>query len=122
MDNYQLRKKNIHRASNSRKHVIWWFNGKKCARKWCRVTDPKLLTVDHIVPASIALRSGWNKKEINGRENLQLLCQKHHNEKDKDLRSMFQCKNPHHDDCFIDRIPCYSCGMVKVLRPSSNPI
>ena len=68
-----------------RKHNIWWLTGKKCAWKWCRVHDPKLLTIDHIVPIARAIDLGWKKYQINHRDNLQLLCRKHHDLKDYDI-------------------------------------
>lgn len=54
--------------------------GKYCMAQGCLETY--LLTVDHVVPISVAYYLNWTVWQTSAMSNLQLLCQKHHSEKD----------------------------------------
>lgn len=63
------------------KNAVWYRN-KKCAWRWCREKDITQLTVDHIVPISVAYYLNWSVKQTRSYGNIQLLCAKHHAVKD----------------------------------------
>ena len=64
------------------KMALFWRNKKKCAWRWCRERDIMRLTIDHIVPISVAYYLNWSVKQTRAYGNMQLLCQKHHATKD----------------------------------------
>lgn len=54
----------------------------------CKVTSIEALTIDHIMPKAMARILGWADDQINSPDNLQLLCQRHHNFKDRDTSAI----------------------------------
>ena len=43
------------------------------------------MSVDHIMPRSLAKLFGWSPQEVNDLDNKQLLCDPHHKEKDRNV-------------------------------------
>ena len=75
-------------SSSTSKTEIYFKNGQKCAFPNCSETRMELLTKDHIVPISVAYYLNWTFFEVRDVSNMQLLCQKHHNEKDKQVNEL----------------------------------
>jgi len=65
-----------------------WHRRKKCAWRWCRERDIDKLTVDHIVPISVAYYLNWTVKQTRSYGNIQLLCQRHHATKDSEVHQL----------------------------------
>lgn len=74
--------KTVRKGHLGRQKRILYEKRHRCAIKWCRVTDYRDLTVDHIMPVSVAFASNWNVTRVMSIKNLQLLCSRHHSDKD----------------------------------------
>lgn len=75
------------------------YYGKYCAKNGCM--EDYCLTVDHVVPITVAYYLNWTVAQTVRLENLQLLCQPHHKEKDlsvKELRSAAATYNLNHQN------------------------
>lgn len=79
---YALFRTLCRRHTKATRLVLYYERGGRCAYPYCRQTDIKRLTLDHIVPISTAYNLNWSVALTNDKENLQLLCQKHHALKD----------------------------------------
>ncbi len=49
----------------------------------CKEKNIWKLTIDHFTPLCIAMILGWPREVINSLDNLMLLCEEHHMEKDR---------------------------------------
>lgn len=67
------------------KHALYYLTGQKCRRPYCRERDINNLTIDHVVPIVVAYHLNWSIAEVRAYTNVQLLCRKHHTEKDRNV-------------------------------------
>jgi 5-methylcytosine-specific restriction endonuclease McrA len=72
-------------TSIARKTILYERAGGRCEfSQGCNVVDTKALTIDHRMSRRMASLLGWSDERTNSVDNLQLLCERHHNLKDTD--------------------------------------
>lgn len=86
---YYLFRQKVYKDSTLSKREIYARAKKKgCEQPYCRRKYLIDLTVDHIVPVCVAYWLGWSVRRTKSASNLQLLCQKHHIIKDRNVADL----------------------------------
>lgn len=86
---YDIFRKKVYRwAPGNSKYDLYYLRGRCCEWPGCTETEYKKLTVDHVVPVSVAYRLGWSVRRCRSYGNLQILCHKHHRYKDRNVHEL----------------------------------